>query len=216
MAKAPIPRQSDSDLDSEKFARDRELDVLSQMERLRQELSEIRLSNERRKSEVRSAFTTEALGDVAEEITRVAHDESLPRQQRLEDLRRVQQLASKQAEMLEPRVPEKAPELWRNRNKRLNENPYQFARRVYAVCIDLITKNSIKRLDKSLYNRMLEFDKTCEKKNNPDYIPTLAEKREYAAQLITWSDVLAAVPPDARELLRAYQSQRYHFRTVKV
>ena len=136
----------------------------------------------------------------------LAHDTSLPLDQRTELLRDIQWQAANLLEEIAPKIPDKAPLLWRDR-KDIDEDPYVFARRVYAECADLISKNDIERLDKTLLNRMNLRDKELGKPDPDLYSPTKRERNAKLVTGVTWSQILEAAPENVRQMLRAYQTR---------
>ncbi|GAB5462008.1 MAG: hypothetical protein HoeaKO_20990 [Hoeflea alexandrii] len=107
---------------------------------------------------------------------------------------------------IRPRIPESAPELWRDRINK-SENPYAFAHRVYAHCIHIITKNEIEKLDKSLATRLLEYDRKHGKFHDL-YIKTKKEYEENSLNLASWDLIVSKVSPEVRNLMRLYSTKK--------
>ncbi len=139
-------------------------------------------------------------------ISEIYKDEEVPAGARYKDLVRLEEGIVALMWEIRPRIPESAPELWRDRTNK-NENPYEFVYRVYADCLDILTKNEIEKLDKSLSNRLLDYDKINGKKHKM-YIKNKREHEEAFVNEASWDLIVKKVSPEVRDLMRYYSTKK--------
>ncbi|WP_346900586.1 hypothetical protein [uncultured Roseibium sp.] len=190
--KNPLPNERDNRLEATKGARE----LISLLELCFQKLGDASSDQ----------IADASIDLISNLILKVSNESQISKKKRLDLLETIQDIAAFEADKLSSRIPEKAPLLWRDREVR-DENPYVFARRIYSDCIDIITKNDIGKLDKTLQNKLLEYDSKHGKPSTDIYIPTKGERNDPLVRSVSWSDILEASPEPIRKMLRAYKAQ---------
>ena len=199
MAKNTSPRQPDSTQDSEKFD-------LNYVHELRSRLEGI---FQKAEGDV-ERFQADAVSDqITDMIKRLSGDQSLSRSARFSAIIDIENMIALERQSLEPQIPDKAPELWVDRDKSIDENPFQFAKRVYADCFEVLTQGVLQSLDSGLATAMYRYEKEHGAPNDGTYVP----KKHPAAETeepVTWEQILHSASLHTRNLLRAYQARKKH------
>ena len=208
MAKARKSKPADATQDSEKFAENHQPEVLSRLERLHAELAKETGDASGLGGNIHDQFTTEALSQFAELIALISKNENLPRQERLEAIRRIRDLASDEAEKLEPKIPKKAPALWVDRDRSKNEHPFVFAHRVYGDAAVVMVVSDYDRLDHALGSILERYKREGRPIPEGYYIQSKAERDKDIIESSppTWKELIANLPSDQQKRFRAWKA----------
>jgi len=218
MPKVPKQNHRDSDQDSGKSKETGPVELLSKLERLQSEFGKKQVSGSAPGlgDSAHDEIARELLDQSADLIDRIINNQDLSRQDRLKVIQQARDLFVNETEKLEPAIPDKAPELWRDRNKSLKENPYQFAYRVYRDCFGLLTRGSaLRKLDSGLTTAIFRHDEVYGPPRDHTYIPTIAERDSELVESVTWDDIMATASKRTKKLLKAYRAAQSRKQRLK-
>jgi hypothetical protein len=161
---------------------------------------------------IEKEFVETSLAQIRTILERVSEATDIDVRDRIWFCEEVQGSAFEHETRITPDIPDKAPKLWNDWKDQYDNNPFRFAHDVYGQAAKVMTTADFRGLGDVPLEGAL--NKWRMRKGSPPQDLDIPKKREQLkrrdvpAKIITWAELMASLPPEARDKIRAFRAQQ--------